>query len=392
MRTTIPTCLAALVCACGGGGGGGGGAPASDAPAALALGRNHSCALMQSGAVRCWGGNGGDGLLGVPPAEVVTTTTPVAVRNLSGATAVSAGESHTCAVAGGAVRCWGSDTSGELGKGAVSPGWDPSTVPSVVAAAVAAGRSHTCALTTGGGVACWGDNTYKQLGNAGVTGSRSLAPVAAGAFTGARAVGAGWYFGCVEGATGGVACWGENPNGQLGRGATSITPSVDPAPATSLSGVSHLAVGPNHSCAVVTGGAVKCWGYNFYGETGVPAAPTPQAQNISTPTAVSGLAGPATAVAAGEGHSCALLAAGTVQCWGHNNDYAELGDATYATTNVPVTVLGVSGAVGLAAGAYHTCALLTGGRVKCWGRNDAQQSGDARPGHPAVPIAVEVGF
>jgi alpha-tubulin suppressor-like RCC1 family protein len=391
MRTNVVTTLAAaLLTACGGGGGaGGGGSPAPDLPAALSLGKIHSCALMQSGAVRCWGGNGGDGLLGVPAAEVVTTTTPVAVRNLSGVSALSAGESHTCALAGGAVRCWGTDTAGELGKGTVASGWDPGTVPSLVATAAGAGQRHSCALTPGGGVKCWGMNDWAQLGT-GAVGAPSLDPVSATTIPDAAALALGWAYGCVRHGAGAVTCWGENVNGQLGRG-DRLSTHPEPALVTSLAGVTQLAVGANHSCAIVGGGAVKCWGYNFYGETGVPTGTAPQARNITTPTAVSGLAGPATAVAAGGWHSCAIVGGGTVQCWG-SNDYTALGDPTAATTNAPVTVMAVSGAVGIAAGEAHTCVLLAGGRVKCWGRNDSQQSGDARPGHPAVPIAVEIGF
>ena len=96
--------------------------------------------------------------------------------------------------------------------------------------------------------------------------------------------------------------------------------------------------------------------------------------NSSVPVTVSGLTG-ATAISAGDAHTCAVLSAGTVQCWGYNYD-GELGNGTNTDSTVPVSVTGLAGATAIAAGYYHTCALLSGGTVKCWGRNVEGQLGD----------------
>jgi alpha-tubulin suppressor-like RCC1 family protein len=185
---------------------------------ALAVGRDHTCALTGAGGIKCWGynffGRLGDG-------TIIDRLTPVDVSGLtSGVTALAAGDSHTCAVtgAGGGVKCWGWNGNGQLGDGTTTNHSTPVDVSGLTGGVteVAAGYWHTCAVTGAGGVKCWGNNLYGQLGD-GTTISRSGTPVdVSGLASGVAALAAGGRHACVVTSAGGVKCWGDNGFGQLG--------------------------------------------------------------------------------------------------------------------------------------------------------------------------------
>jgi alpha-tubulin suppressor-like RCC1 family protein len=174
-----------------------------------------------------------------------------------------------------------------------------------------------------------------------------------------------------------------------------------------------IAVGEDHVCALVGGGGVECWGYDFSAELGVGTSSGPQSctagQWCSTaPVAVVGIAG-ASALAAGGDHTCALVGGHGVECWGFNS-FGQLGDGISTgpqtcywnlvrCAKTPVAVSALAGATALAAGGDHTCALA-GGRVECWGANWFGELGDGARGGPhlcnyypcsALPVAVGVG-
>ena len=129
-------------------------------------------------------------------------------------------------------------------------------------------------------------------------------------------------------------------------------------------GVQAIGAGESHTCALTTGGGVKCWGGNFNGQLGGGTT-----TDRWTPVDVSGLSSGVQAVAAGGGHSCALTSEGGLKCWGHNVS-GKLGDGTDTDRQTPVNVSGLSSGVqAVAAGGDHTCALTTGGGVKCLGSN-----------------------
>jgi len=271
-------------------------------------------------------------------------------------TLVAAGNPATCAVfADGPLKCWGSNGTGELGLGdnnnrGANPGEMGQALPFVDlgknarALSAAVGFSHACALLEGGGVKCWGYNGVGELGLGDTV---------------------------TRGKTGGDM--GDHlPAVDLGAGAAAKA----------------IAAGASTTCAVLEGGALKCWGFNYVGQLGlgdiVNRGDTSGTMGADLPAIDLGAGQSAKAVSAGEHHICVLLASGAVKCWGQNNfgelglgdsvnrggSTGEMGDA------LPAVDLGLGQtAIAVATGYGHTCALLASGAVKCWGKNDVGQLG-----------------
>ena len=277
------------------------------------------------------------------------------------ATAIGAGFLHSCAVmSGGAVKCWGDNLDGTLGNGRTTNSSVPVDVSGLSSSvtAIAAGGINSCALTSGGAAKCWGNNDTGQLGN-GTTTNSSVPVDVSGLSSGVTAIDTGEDHSCALTSGGAVKCWGSNALGQLGDGTT--TNSSVPVDVSGLSsGVTAIAVGAFHSCALTSGGAVKCWGYDI---SQYPAEyPAPPPPVISTiPVDVPGLSRGVTAIAAGGINSCALTSGGAAKCWG-NNDTGQLGNGTtMLNSSTPVDVSGLSsGVTAIAVGFGHICALTSG--------------------------------
>jgi len=340
----------------------------------IAVGGSHTCAVTTGGGIQCWGYNGSNQL---GDESSYWRDHPAWVSGLlGGVAAASAGNEHTCvlmdAAHAGGVRCWGANYWGQLGDGTTSSSWTPVAVSEVAnAAAVAAGGSHTCAILPGGAIGCWGDNTYGQLGD-GTTNSRSTPVPVSGLTHGVAAASAGYDHTCalMDAAHGGlVLCWGDNFRGQLGDGTT--LNSSTPVAVSGLVGAA-LTAGLAHTCALSNEGGVWCWGSNGLGQLGDGST-----TDSSAPVAVSGLAGGVAAVAAGYYHTCAVMDAahgGRVRCWGEGL-WGQLGDGARHDSKTPVAVSGLTGAVAIAAGLGHTCAVTNAGGVWCWGDNGYGQLG-----------------
>lgn len=355
---------------------------------AISVGGNHSCALTQAGAVKCWGGNA-FGQLG--DASTDDRSTPVQVQGLdSGVQAISAGErSFTCALkTGGAVACWGSNDLGSLGNGGISYSSVPVTVSGLAAGvrAISAGNAHACAiLASDNALRCWGYNLGGQVGD-GTTTSRTTPVSVSGLGSGVAAVDAGVLHTCAVTQSGAAKCWGNNVRGQLGDGTVINRPApVDVAGLAS--DVVAVAAGHYHSCARLTGGTVQCWGDNYHGQLGVGV----ESYGQTTPGPALALGAGATQIAAGRAHACAIVADGALVCWG-NNDWGQVGNGSVAAPTfgrAPVDVVGLSGGVAaVVAGAAHTCALTVAGAVKCWGRNVSGQLGDGSQVRRFAPVTV----
>ncbi len=246
---------------------------------------------------------------------------------------------------------------------------------------VAVGGEYTCALTDLGDVRCWGRNSDGQLGD-GSTESRGIAVEVKGLDSPASQLTAGHNFTCALQTNGNAACWGSNASSQLGAATSDrcedFACSTTPVEVTGLGDVTSIAAGFGHGCAVTTGGALKCWGLNLYGQLGDGSL-----VDRLAPVTVSGLAQGVAAVAPGDVQTCALMDDTTVRCWG-NNLLGELGDGTVDTSLSPVAVCGdatcaepLSDVLQVSSGDYHTCAVTNAGAVLCWGSNAHGQLGSA---------------
>jgi len=276
------------------------------------IGSFNSCALLSGGGVQCWGSssNGALGDGGVFTGDC--TKNPVNVVGLAGVGQISVGAGHACALVGGAIKCWGANSTGQLG--ANSTNLSESTPVSVVgittATQVSGGSQNTCALLADGTVRCWGRNHRGQLGN-NTQGNPSSVPVPVSGLTNVAQIAVGQDYACARGFDGTVRCWGDNAVGQLGKGTVGSVALV-PGPAT-ISSVISIAAGASHMCAIVQGGSVSCWGLNTDGQIGIGTTSAAQPTPIATAPAVS-----AVSLEMGRLFSCAKDAAKVVRCWGDN--------------------------------------------------------------------------
>jgi alpha-tubulin suppressor-like RCC1 family protein len=283
------------------------------------------CAILTSAAVACWGDNS-SGELGVG-----TTSGPDTCGGYSGSddlpcstrpasTGISAtdlvgGAANYCAVlTSGSVDCWGDNSDGELGNGSnsgpdtclYSAPCDPTPSPTGVSGtSVAANGNSSCAILTSGTVDCWGGSGEGELG---------------------------------DGATGG-------PDTCDGYSGTENLPCSTTPVSTGISATS-LAVGYGGYCAIVTSGGVDCWGDNTEGELGVGTMTGPElcsAYSESLPCSTTPVpTGISATYLEGDGQAyCAVLDSGTADCWGSGFD-GDLGDASTSDSDVPVPVVGIA--------------------------------------------------
>lgn len=351
----------------------------------MAAGLWFTCAITSAGTVKCWGWNV-DGQLGQGNTGYGSNT-PLTVPNLSNVVALSAGNSHACALtSAGSVLCWGANDFGQLGGGSVQ-GHGPVTVAGLGSGvlAVSAGRRHTCAVTSARTVKCWGRNHRGTLGE-GTTGD-SLTPVDVGSLPtgGVALLSSGGLSledfptdppsspNCALSMTGQLKCFGafvETP--------VSVTSDIADVSAR----------GEEHRCVLNGRGEVWCWGlYNGVGQLGPPTpaggTTVATALRVATPPDV-------VEVETGGSHSCVRTRAGSVQCWGYNST-GQLGTGRSSGntdfSRTPVDVIGLpSPVVEVAAGTRHTCVRTDAGKVFCWGSDSYGALG--RTGNPWTPGEV----
>lgn len=335
---------------------------------AITTGGNHNCALLTGGQVKCWGANS-SGQLGIGdtinrgylPTDMGDNLPTVSLGQGQSASAIAAGVAHSCALLAGAVKCWGKNEFGQLGAGVAEDflGDEPDELGDLLqpvdlgrdgkVTQLAAGGNHACAILGDGSLKCWGNNDYGQLG------------IGSNAHRGTSAAGMG-----------------------------------DALPAVDLGqGVDVVACGAYHTCAVLKDGSVKCWGRNEDGQLGVLLSQTINDQGdapgemTALPTVPLGQK--ATAISLGRYHTCALLEAGLVTCWGRNLD-GELGQqsttSTAAAMSLPAApvsggdqkVIAISAGGRIVSNAQmityaHGCVVLEDLSAKCWGSNVIGQLG-----------------
>lgn len=369
----------------------------------LALGGNHTCARFDSGRVMCWG-YGAGGRTGHGHTANIGDDEPASAGgflDLGGEVErVVAGVSHTCVIhPDGDVRCFGAATVGQLGRGNLTPIGDNETPgsrsalqlgASALAIGTGGGAYHTCASLSTNAVKCWGQHAQFQLGIPGLTQPigddetvASAPEVVVGglpvAFTG------GAHHTCALFDGGGVRCWGTASTGALGYANTNaIGDDEDPAWAGEVlvgGDVIDLTAGWYHTCAVVEGGDVHCWGRGNDGRLGYGNTAYVGLTNAPEDVGAVPLSGPAREVAAGVAHTCALLESGEVQCWGWGGQ-GQLGYGNTASvgdneTPASVGVVDVGApVVHIDADGNHTCVVTDVGSVRCWGN-----AGEGRLGY-----------
>jgi alpha-tubulin suppressor-like RCC1 family protein len=322
------------------------------------------------------------------PTASTAAQSPVATSStVLTAVAIAVGNDHACALmSAGGVKCWGANEYGELGIGTTDHTSHPypADVPGLTSGvtAIAAGYFETCAAMSGGGIKCWGRNDHGQLGN-GTTIDSSVPVPVVGLTSGISALAMGETHTCAVTNGGGAVCWGWNESGALGNGST-----VQSSTAVAVVGLTHdvtaVTVGQNWSCALTSGGAAKCWGASDAlgnGSFGIDS---------HTPVAVTGLGSRVTSISAGEEHTCAVTSGGGVKCWGINY-WGQLGVDPKAIigASTPVSAVGLrSSATAIAAGTRDTCALTTRGAVKCWGDNSDGELGNGTTTSGSTAVVV----
>ncbi len=333
----------------------------------------HNCALLRTGAVKCWGVNE-HGQLGskTNSGTNATNTVPLSVQTIgsgSGVLEITAGHRHTCALfSNGGIKCWGSNQWGQLGvqanSGTITPNNVPLDVDGLGAGSgviqVIAGDNHTCALLSTGAVKCWGWNRWGQLGSTINNGGGNFNPnpspidvATLGPGSDVTKLTAGNENTCALLSNGAIKCWGLNHRGQLGNVTNSGIATANPSPLnvqmiTSGSGATQI-ITASHTCAAFNNSGMKCWGLNLYGQIGQIANSGTNAANdvpgdVQTLNANKGVI----QIAAGKEHACALLNTGAVKCFGHNV-YGQIGAnaniGTNTPNNVPLNVLTLSSGI-----------------------------------------------
>ncbi len=423
----------------------------------IAAGKDFVCVLRTDGRVGCWGANHRE-QLGRDTSQYYVDGSPGFVELPSGSVAksITAGEGHACAILdAGRSYCWGWDDRGQLGV-------QVREIPSVLNP-LHTGLNHTCALLTNGKLYCWGRNDHGQLGQGDLSGDGKITSADVGPVyessrkiadhryrytpgretqlsnvpQGVRVVSVvgGHRHTCAILDNGKSQCWGQNDRGQLGvdyltfpeGGVRHYVAETDgnakhPVPwNTNVLGSTDKVrsfAGANHTCAVLAGGDLRCWGKNDYGEAGATAG---QPMDVLIPRAIDlGVGEKAVSVAVGSDHSCVLLSSGLVKCWG-DNARGQLGPPA-GTVSIAVRTIRFgtptktvdltsrfkpacsvqanndvycwgdnSLAVGLASRYQHTCAVLVNGDVYCWGDNSSFQVSQENPVRVYTPNKIDLG-
>lgn len=392
----------------------------------VAVGGHHACALMEGGAVYCWGDNDA-GQLGLD-GSVTQRLRPTLVPGVSGATdiAVPLTASYSCAIVGveGAEICWGANGyrvfDGPDGSAPETAVFPPTRTGRVGVRELSLGGSHACALGVDGRVSCWGINANGQLGtgtSSALTVQRSGAtPVQVRTefdrvdLTDVRHVSAKGNHTCAvvrraacsgmdAGLCDEVYCWGNNDERQLGRADGELTLA---GPVMAITNVATVVVGVNHSCVLQADGRMQCWGGNCVGAIGAG----PAARSVLPTEVRVGDGGRFGAIAAGQQITCASWTAGdagaeSLWCWGGGRLGYDAGMSCVPDSSCPVNTIAcnlaprevqgttggsLSGVRQIAIGPDNACAVTDEGGVFCWG--PGLVNGDGVEQERVAPVRV----
>ncbi len=391
---------------------------------AISTGTSHTCAIRSNGTVKCWGQND-EGQLGLGDtntrgekiADMGDALATVSLGTGRTAKAIATSWLFTCALLDdNTVKCWGDNTSGQLGQGDTnSRGDQPSemgdALPAInlgtgrTAKAISTGSHSVCALLDNDTVKCWGSNSSGQLGQGDNVNNRgdqagemgdALAAISLGTGRTAKAIAADWSISCALLDNNTVKCWGRNSSGELGLGDTNnrgdnafemgdLLPTVNLGIGRTAKAISG---GDGVTCALLDNDKVKCWGDSAKGQLGQGDTTTrgdaPLEMGDLLPTINLGTGRTVKAISGGDYFICAVLDDSTTKCWGDNSfgqlglgDTANRGDATGEMGDtLAVVSLGTGrSTLAISAGRSSACALLDNGTAKCWGKNSNAQLG-----------------
>ncbi len=329
-----------------------------------------------------------------PPAPPDSSDADTLPPPRSDAYALSAGTAHSCSVVEGALYCWGSNSSGELGLGDAASRNSPARVEvDWTWLDVKAGDNHTCGVNAAREVYCWGANDRGQLGQ-GDRQSRSRPARVPLPF---ETIQLSTLFGhvCARAQSGETHCWGDNFEGQLAQGGQTPMPD-NKRVADALSPIalpdehSDISTGQGHTCGVRLNGSLWCWGRN----TDAELASSSPAQ-VRTPVRIGDRIGWRSAHG-GQAHSCAIRQDSTLWCWGQNSggstqDGSPLGLSESGPFENPTQITDSSDWTDFATNTFHSCGLR-GDELWCWGRNIEGQLGLDDIEFRQEPTRVGTGF
>jgi alpha-tubulin suppressor-like RCC1 family protein len=343
----------------------------------ITAGPDRSCAIREDRVIVCWGRH----LFSGPPESIALSPQPI--PDLLGRQ-VALGDDHSCLLLDtGAVVCGGSNQHGQGGREDPSRSEVPVPVAdTLIFETLSAGARHTCGRTEDDQVWCWGYGSRGSIGSPDLSSSHRAVHLGGG-FRSYTAFDVSGYHGCALGADAEVYCWGWNGYGQLGVGVFFDLGSPEriarPGP------YAAIFTGATHSCALDTDGAAWCWGRGDagqlgHGQTAGSAVPVPVAGGHSF-----------VRLALGLDHSCGIRVDGAAFCWGHNR-HGRLGTGGLeVVVTEPAAVATELRFHRISAGLRHTCALTADRHAYCWGHGAFGQLGtgstisEPRPTRVAEP-------
>lgn len=346
----------------------------------IATGGSHTCALADTGSVKCWGenafgqlGNGGTTASAVPAKALRVSAAQDGGEapkpaTLSRATTIATSSTATCVLSeDSSIWCWGSNAFGELGLGAADAAAHPT--PTQIPGSkdfhmLTAGGNHFCAATWNGEVSCWGSNEQGQAGN-GTIGGVAASPVKVGGVAKLKSLTAGANFTCANLETTKVKCWGANDKGQLGSGAAGAS-SASAVEVPNLEDSYFLVAGANHVCALGWGeSALRCWGDNLLGQLAQGTLGETAPRGVSDVVGLTDVktlggnsnSGCATAHTVTAANNSKVSKDSALQCWGE------------LTASGSPRIIPLSEVASLSQGSSSTnqCAIVRGGDSYCWG-------------------------
>ncbi len=345
----------------------------------VARGQYHVLAVKSDGTAWAWGYNasGQAGLGNTDPYVTVPAQVQLGGNRVDAIAAGGDYGDHSLALTpGGAVIAWGSNSNGQVGDGTNTT---PRTTPAAVSGtgtvrALGAGDYHSLMSNSGSTGLSWGRDDQGQLGDDALLAEKYTPVTISGIGTAVQVVG-GAYFGAALLADGTVRTWGDDANGQLGDDVTSADKTTPVSVALPAVKIVAIAAGGYHMLALCSDGRVIAWGMNSSGQLGDGFTTTRYTPVFVKSVGVTDLTG-IIAIGAGATHSLAIRSDGTAIAWGYNGQ-GEAGDTTLTSPRLfPVNVLGIANVVGIEAGYTGSVALLADGSVRCWGGNGLYQFGN----------------